>query len=408
MTTAGIDERTLQQTALDRRVVPIDERVRVLLGLFAGLYPNYEQAARALGVSKDTIAKYFEGNPNMAFYVFENMIRLLRQKAPENVLRRHLREPVIDEIRRSAQVRNGQQTDAVMYEITPELLKVLEFYREQFPSRARAARELDINPRTFKAYVKGDIRSFPRNKFESLRALLAERGIGDKEILKVSGAASWEDLLRERGSQGRVEGTKEALLADLRQRFEDETLVEDVCEDDSLAEQAKKHFGGLEEAVRAAVKGLEQEADERLAEDLDKGRFAPAFKELRRLEHAIKLYAQAMGRLNGRKGAKGWKDEVVEMSRRKNRHKGVIFEALGLKSGTETGSLEEEVGEPRTYSSEQSYEPGEIVLHPDFGLGRVVRVVEDRRFVVTFGPQVGEKMFIMNERGYRPEFGSMR
>ncbi|MEW6776925.1 MAG: hypothetical protein AB1405_11565 [Bdellovibrionota bacterium] len=392
--------------AHDRRVIPINPDVRAVLGLYLSSFRNYDEAAHAVGVSKDTIAKYFEGNPNIAFYVFKAIAEIVQQRFSPERLHEAIPHTTVDELLALAHERNGQQIDNVMYEISPPLLKLLQLYTEQFPSRARAAQKLEVNPRTFKAYLKGDIRSFPRRKFERLVALLEEKGFTRPKLEEAAGVSSWEELLSAKVRLETLQVTEREIIDEIRKLFETGMLKNELIEK-RLRNAASRVFGSLGEAMRAAMKEIETELLSRIETDVEKANFASAFKDIRRLERHIQVYAakeRAVTRSAGNTRKKRWKDEVFEMSQRKNKFKKLVFQALRLKDfPVDQDPLPASEEELAAYSPERTYHPGDILLHPEFGLGHVLRT-EDRQCVITFGPKVGEKTLIMSERRGGPEF----
>ncbi|MCB0222029.1 MAG: hypothetical protein KDH09_20190 [Chrysiogenetes bacterium] len=391
----------------DRRIIPINAEVRSLLGLYLSMFRNYDEAARAVEVSKDTIAKYFEGNPNIAFYVFRRMVNVMQERLPAEKIQAAIAGTKIDDLFSMAQERNGQQIDNVMYEISEGLLKVLNFYTEQFPSRAKAAQKVDVNPRTFKAYLKGDIRSFPRRKFEAMIEVLEEKGHTQAQVLKRAGVKTLEELLSAKVRLETLNLSKQDIIAEIKKLFEQGTLKNNLIEK-RLRNAANRIFGNFGNAVREAMRVLEKELHEKIEADIDKADFADAFKEIRTLERYIQIYAakeRAITRSAGPAAKKRWKDEVLAMSQRKNKFKAVVFKALRLNEAagvpSDLGTFDEE---PIEYSPEQTYEPGNILVHPEYGLGHVLEINDDRQAIITFGPKVGEKTLVMSQRRGGPEF----
>ena len=390
----------------DRRIIPINSQVRAVLGLYLNLFRNYEEAARAAGVSKDTIAKYFEGNPNIAYYVFERILGVLRERLPAESIQEAVSGSKAEDLLALAHDRNGQQIDNVMYEITEPVLRLLRFYTAQFPSRARAAQKLEVNPRTFKAYLKQDIRSFPRRKFERLAEVLAEKGFSQSRLQEVAGIGAWGELLSAKVRMETWNVNEKELLSEITKLFEAGTLKNSLIEK-RLRNAANRIFGSLGNAVRAAMKEIEEASIARIEVAAEKANFAEAFKEIRRLEDHIQTYAakeRAVTRSAGPAHKKRWREEVLSMSRRKNKLKKVVFQALRLADVDAQDGGVPGVGDPADYTPERQYRPGEILLHPEFGLGHVLKTLEDRQCVVTFGPKVGEKTLIMNQRRGGPEF----
>lgn len=390
----------------DRRVIPITPDVRSVLGLYLTLFRNYEEAAEAVGVSKDTVAKYFEGNPNVAYYVFERMTAVLRERVSAEKIRDYIPNTSFEEILATAHERNGQQIDNVMYEISKPVLKVLQFYTEQFPSRARAAHRLDVNPRTFKAYLKGDIRSFPRSKWLEMVEVLEEKGFGEKEVCRVAGVANWDELLSARVRLETLNLSERDVRDAIKALFEDGQLKNNQIEK-RLRNAANRIYGNFGNAVRATFKELEEDLIARIAADVEKGDFTGAFREIRRLERYIRLYAakeRAVNRSSGPAAKKRWREDVLEISKRKNGYKEKVFKALRLKATPESDSLPESADELKVYDPAAGYVAGDVLVHPEYGLGHVLRLDGERQFVITFGPRVGEKTLVMNQKSGGPEF----
>lgn len=403
-------EPTVSQSTLvprDRRIIPINADVRSLLGLYLSLFRNYEEAARAVDVSKDTIAKYFEGNPNIAFYVFRRMCNVMQERLPAEKFQAAIPGTKLEDLYAMAQERNGQQIDNVMYEISDALLKVLGFYTEQFPSRAKAAHKIDVNPRTFKAYLKGDIRSFPRRKFEALLEVLEEKGFSEAQVLKQADVKTMEELLSAKVRLETLNLSEQDIIDEIKKLFEQGTLKNNLIEK-RLRNAANRVFGNFGNAVRETMNVLEKELHESIETNIDKADFADAFKDIRTLERYIQIYAakeRAITRSAGPAAKKRWKEEVLAMSQRKNKYKTVVFKALRLNEAPgQAQSLTSFDEEPADYTPEGTYEPGDILVHPEYGLGHVLEINDERQAIITFGPKVGEKTLVVNQRRGGPEF----
>ena len=77
-----------------------------------------------------------------------------------------------------------------------------------------------------------------------------------------------------------------------------------------LRNAASRVFGSLGEAMRAAMKEIETELLSRIETDVEKANFASAFKDIRRLERYIQVYAakeRAVTRSAGNTRKKRWK-----------------------------------------------------------------------------------------------------
>lgn len=403
--------------SVDRRVLPIDGHVRNILGLYLSMFRNYDEAARAIQISKDTVAKYFEGNPNIALYVFDRMFAVLQEKGGSERLKAAMDGATYEEVISRARERNGQQIDNVMYKMTPRLRDILTLYTNSFPSRARAAAKIGINPRTFKAYVKGDIASFPRGRFEQVVAVLREKGHTEKELLQIAGVSDWSELVAPRARAETASISENDIIQEVLTRFEAGTLNTRTL-DKNFQAAAARIFGDFGSAIRAAMKQLEEKLGRQIENAISKGNFIDAFKDIRRLEQFIGTYAMRERTVNrtasyGRK--KEWSDDVKTMRDRKNRLKLQVFKALriydfpddrpDLVENIRTPDIEHEVS---AYDPGTRYEAGDMLKHPEFGVGRVLKVAEPRMVQVTFGPRTGEKFLVMNANGPRPEIRTLQ
>jgi len=409
---AGPQVRTPSITSVDRRVLPIDGQVRNLLGLYLSAFKNYDEAARTIQISKDTVAKYFEGNPNIALYVFDRMYSVLKDKVEPAKLKDALDGASYEEIVSRARERNGQQIDVVMYKMTSRLREVLTLYTNSFPSRARAAAKIGINPRTFKAYVKGDIASFPKGKFEQVVKILREKGHSEKELLELSGVSDWSELVAPKARAESATMSTADVIKEILARFEAGTLNSRAL-DKNLQAAAAKLFGDFGSAVRAAMQQLDERLNRQIENDISKGNYIDAFKGIRKLEQFIGTYAmreRTAVRTGGYGKKKEWFDDLKAMRERKNRLKLQAFRALRihdfpadrpeLVENVRTPDIEHEVSD---YDPVRRYQPGDMLKHPEFGVGRVLKLVEPRMIQVTFGPKTGEKTLVMNSQGERPE-----
>ncbi len=398
--------------SVDRRVLPIDGQVRNLLGLYLSIFRNYEEAARAIHISKDTVAKYFEGNPNIALYVFDRMYSVVVERVEPVRVKDALEGATYEEIISRARERNGQQIDTTMYRMTPRLREILALYTSSFPSRARAAAKIGVNPRTFKAYVKGDISSFPKGRFEQVLKVLREKGHSEKDLLQVAGVADWSELVAPKVRPDTTSVSENDVIKEIMSRFESGSLNSRTL-DKNLQVAATRIFGDLGGAIRAAMKQLEERLLKSIENDIAKGNFTDAFRDIRRLEKFIGTYAmreRTASRAANYSRKREWADEIRSMRERKNRLKLQVFKALKiydfpddrpeLVENIRTPDIEHEVSD---YDPSLRYEPGDILKHPEFGVGRVVKVTEPRMIQVTFGPRTGEKTLVMNSHGARPE-----
>lgn len=177
-------------------VLPITPEVRQVLALFLNLYRNYAEAAEAVGIAKDTLARYCDGMPNMALYVFDRVAKVVEERASLEQRKEFLEGVDFEQLRSLAEPRNRAELDRRRYAITEGLQRLLSHYETHFPNRRRAAASLGINPRTFKAYTTGEVKTFPGRHLDMMLEILAQRGARGFDLLKIAGSSDWTDILK--------------------------------------------------------------------------------------------------------------------------------------------------------------------------------------------------------------------
>lgn len=304
-----------EKRALENFVVPIDNRVKKVLLLFVGYYPTYSDAAKAVGLNRDTIARYLEGNSAVAAYAF--------QRIAQDLLRHHTQEEVDELLGRggvagilaTAVKKNGAATDNVSYAINDVLRDVLDAYARLFVNRAAAARALRINPRTFAAYFKATISSFPRDRFWRALEILKERGWDEAAALQALGVAQWDDAL--------VVARTQAPMSRLDDEALEKALIEHVRKGDlkiktgdrPLFNACRRRYGNLTAALRAAMGSWVNKQAEAIARHMDEGRFAEARSTLDVMGEAIRHYverAKSAARIPTLGESYDWQTEVRE------------------------------------------------------------------------------------------------
>jgi hypothetical protein len=379
-----MSDRGKRVRRFDGRVIPIDGAVRAMIELYVAQFRNYDEAAAAIGINRDTIVKYNTFSQSMALYIFERMVDHLEEVAPER-LRGVL--PLGERVKlvRGARRSDHAQKDHVMYLLRPEILGLLKLYSREFPNIGAAGSTLGINPRTFKAYLDGSIESFPKRYFWRLVEGLQEQGHEESELLARCGVASWEELLEERRRAPTLKAEREELLRLLMDEIRSgKRQRRDFPRD--LVNACYREFGSFGEAVKESLKWYRGAVQQEIRRHLNNGDVPRAHAVIARVredyeafDEVQRLIFKALPRRKRARWAKGiprFKDLRRELSR--------ILENF-------------ELDESRQYRLDGSYQLHDIIHHPGFGLGRVVKVEGKKRVVVDFFKRgMGQRVLVMN------------
>jgi len=286
--TAVVEMR--EKRPLEQLVVPIDSRVKKILLMFVGDYPTYSDAAKAVGLNRDTIARYLEGNSAVAAYAFQRIVQALVEKHGQAEVNEIIGEGGVQGILSAAVRKNGAATDHVSYAITPAVRDVLDAYARLFVNRAAAARALRINPRTFAAYFKETISSFPRDRFWRAVEILKERGWKESTVLGKYGGKGWDELLvvaRKQAPMSRLEDS------DLQRALIDHIRSGDLkikTGDRPLFNACRRRYGNLTAALRVAMASWVHDSAGEVEKKIDDGDLRGARAQLDEMGEAIRHY----------------------------------------------------------------------------------------------------------------------
>lgn len=394
----------MAQLKTARRVVRIDPAVRQVIDLYVRLFPNYAKAANHLHVSKDTLAKYVSGNANMAIEVFRRMADVVRRRYPKDELVRHLQGHTLRELLSGARTSNLRQTDHVMVRIDASLLELLHVHCNGYASRSRAAHALDINPRTFKAYLNGQISSFPRKKLLALLDSLENRADIDKESLDEMRGDNWDQALSIRERAATIDLDQGQMLERFLEYFDKGDLRVGSI-DRSLLNLSKRMHGNLGATLRATMEALADRQERRISKHVHNSDLLAARREIRRWESCVRLYTKKLQAINralprGRKQA--WREEIVAIVQRKEIAKDKLRE---LESGVTPVWEDSETTknvifvhgkQVKLYEPSLPYAEGERIYHPIFGAGRVCSLEKRGRMTVLFNEEYGEVTLAAN------------
>lgn len=409
----------------DHQVIEIDDKVKELISLYINLFPNQREAAKKIGVSACTINTYNTRSTHIALYVFDKMIRELTRHVSQDEFEEMLGEGSIEQIRSRAKRQNGAQIDHVMYLINPAIRKVLDIYIQPFPSREAGGAHLGLNPRTFTAYFKGQISSFPRTHFWRIVEEIEKRNITKENLLEQLGFATWEEVLIEKERSHTLQVSKDELVETLVQCFESGSLKErDIPR--SVANAAERLFGNLGSAIRATMREVSRRSHERIFKLVHEELFADAVAEFNRLEVCLSLYQSKEIQVNKALPRKKklnidrimrpylrltqeifdrLQDALVErsMALHKLDPNPVILEDEDVSEELEVTEERKPIQYRvvRRYASHKSYRQGEIIDHPGLGIGEILSLKGANRMVVQFqNKKYGMKELVMNGISY--------
>jgi hypothetical protein len=333
-----------EKRPLEQLVVPIDQRVKKLLLMYVGHFPTYSEAAKAVGLNRDTIARYLEGNSAVAAYAFQRIFQCLMEMHSAEEIEKIVGEGGVESIFSAAVKKNSAATDNVSYAITPPVRDVLDAYARLFVNRAAAARALRINPRTFAAYFKSTISSFPRDRFWRAIEILKERGWKEASILAKYEDKSWDQLL--------VVARKQAPMSRLNDEELQRALIDHIRSGDlkiktgdrPLFNACRRRYGNLTAALRVAMSAWVHRTSEQIEKRIDAGDLRSARTALDELGDAIRHYitrAKSAARIPTLGSAYDWQAEVREYLAAKERAEERIRgeEARSALSGGAHGQL---------------------------------------------------------------------
>ena len=391
------------------RIVVIDDTVRKVFEFYVSLFPNYREAGKAVGVGKDTIAKYATESTHLSYPVYLAMCRQIESRCTPKAIAVEFGSAGLDRLAVDVRDKNGGQIDHVMYEITPQLNKLIEHFCKFFPNRSRAARALDLNPRTLKAYTNGQIQSFPRNRFDRLIELLRDKGQDDSSLLEAIDARGWDEVLRERSRSE----TLHVENGDLLDRVVEVLVQGDVDlkkTDRPIYNACRRTFGSLGSAYDAAMDHLASETERQAKVLMQEGRVTEAHELIVRFEQAIRSYTakvRARARAARRHSRTSWKPKVLELVQQKEQVKSWIFKESQLHPTINTQSEDDKLRlahpylrEFRTYRRDGCFEQGELIFHAVFGMGRVTSIPDRGRMRVRFAPKIGSKILAFQPKPY--------
>jgi hypothetical protein len=319
---ADLSAAMREKRPLEHYVIPIDQRVKKLLLMFVSDYPTYSDAARAVGLNRDTIARYLEGNSAVAAYAFQRIAQSLLSSHGKEEIDLVVGKDGVEQILADAVRKNGAVTDHVSYAITPAVREVLDAYARLFVNRAAAARALRINPRTFAAYFKATISSFPRDRFWRAIEILKERGWKESAALEKFNASSWDEVL--------VVARKQAPMSQLDDEALQKALIDHIRSGDlkiktgdrPLFNACRRRYGNLTVALRQAMSAWVAKTTEQIEKKLEAGEMRAARALLDELGEAIRHYmnrAKSAARIPTLGSSYDWQTEAREYLAAKER-----------------------------------------------------------------------------------------
>jgi transcriptional regulator with XRE-family HTH domain len=399
------------------KVLKNNDAVRKIIDLYVDLFKNYQQAAEAIGINKDTIAQYKTHRTNISLTIFEKIAEVVYQNYTPIQIEDYTGGLSLRDIKGQSQTRNGAQIDHVMYVINDNVYAILKLYCNHRESYAEAAKSLDINPRTFKAYLLRQTSALPRRYFWEIINNLKNYGYTSPKLFQLVGAKRWQEFIQEKRRSATICHDKTALKEELISRFEKGRIRQrDIST--SLHNASKRLYGSLGRAIRETMKDLSKKLFLKAKEYLSINDLDRAMETIQEFSRYIELYEENEKAVNkalpkNRKIkweplVQGYRDLSAQLTEQLNEKKNEInrrtlkdLDGI-LDEDNESSSLN-----LRNYSLDEHYTKGEFVNHPAYGAGKVIRTFGDRHMVVQFGKRYGKKILIMNDKNPRPEFKNL-
>jgi hypothetical protein len=409
----------------DHKVLEIDGIVKGIVNTYILMFPNQKEAAKSIGVSACTINTYHTRSTHIALYVFEKIVRELTRKLGREEIDKALGGRSVEDFRKSAKRQNGAQIDNVMYVINPKIRDLLDIYVERFPSREAGGSHLGLNPRTFTAYFKGQIVSFPRRHFWRVIEDLGARGITENQLFDRLSISSWEDILEEKERSRTLDLSRQELLSKIVDNFKRGSLKErDFSR--SVANAAERVFGNLGSAIRAAMKEIGRTTLAAMRDKIRHTDFEGAAGLLNQFESFAMLYRSKETQVNKALP----RNKKMNIERLMKPYLKISLEAQDVLQESLTGTdfslyrtespydeldqdtpvhkrkkmVPTEFKIVRRYAFSERFRLGEVIDHPGLGIGTVVSVRDGNRMVVKFqNKKYGVKELVMNGVAY-PEY----
>jgi len=380
-----MNQKSKRSGPFDGRVVPIDETVRSVIELYLNQFKNYEDAAREIGINRDTIVKYNTFSQSMALYIFEKIVRYLRGTDAGGRLSALLPPDNLAQLLRGAQPSDHAQKDHIMYAITPVMANLLKMYIKPFANIGAAGASLGINPRTFKAYLDGTIESIPQRYFWRLIDGLKRQGYVEQDLMSSAGISTWREILEERRRTPTLKSDADGLLDLILQHIrEGKRQRKDFPRE--LVNACYRVFGNFGDAVRLSMTRYQENVAAEIRECLSEGMVRKAHSLVAKLRSDFEAFdevQQTVYKALPKRKRSQWLKELP-------RFKDVRKELNELLENFELDTS-------RQYRMDASYKINDILHHPGFGLGRVVKLQGPNRMVVDFFKRgMGQRILIMN------------
>jgi len=395
------------------KVIENNGHVKRIITLYTKLFSNYQEAAERIDVNRDTIARYNAHKVNIALNLFDRMVKIIKENYPEVELTALLDGMTLEEVRKLAKQKNGAQIDHVMYTINSEISDVLRIYTDCFSSKAMAAKYVNINPRTFKAYLDGQIKSIPRKYFWQVFKYLNKNDRSNYKLLQKFKCKDWEQLLEKKERSVTLQYSRKELIATLTELFDRGNIRQkDISR--SIHNASKRLFGNLGEAIRVAMRQLEKRITREIEGYISIKDATRARKKLEEFDKYIKIYSdneKAIWKASPKNKRKNWQEDVERYLIKRDNMEQRISELVSKRQQhiaaqlkQISGSSNYDVNKLQSYSLDNNYLKGDIIEHPAYGMGKVLRTIHPRRMVVQFDKKYGRKILLMNDKDPRPEF----
>ncbi len=370
----------------DGMVIMIDETILKIIRLYLSLYSNYDEAAAAVSINRDTLVKYNTFSRTMAVYIFERIVDVLEDSEKRQEFYEVLGFRSTEDIISAGVKSDHTQKDNVMYEINESVHALLKKYYEPFPNLGAAGSSVGINPRTFKAYLDGSIESLPKKYFWRLIRAFEHRGVTQDELKEELGISDWREVINSRSRTPTLQITKEEFHEEMiKLILEGRVRRKDFSK--TIVNAGYRLFGSFGKALKMTLVYYMKKIEE-MEMSADSKNLKALYFELVRFRKFLKNFLKA-------------KKSVLRALPKKSRVKWMKdIPNLKKLARTSKQTMERvEFDKSRQYRLDGNYSVGEVIHHPGFGLGQVLTIKDRNRMIVEFYKRgMGQKTLIMNRK----------
>ena len=287
---------------------------------------------------------------------------------------------------------------AASYRVNDRVLKLVRLYTARFPRKADAARQWGLPESELEAMLSGKKQVLKGPQFWSLVAQFGSAGVDEADLLAIMGASAWKEALEFDTPSG-VGDPKGPILDALIEGLA--TGRTDYEENDpELVESARKGFGNLGLALRAAMRRESKAVTPRVSRHMARRDVQLALEALNQYETVLYNYLVKLYR-GDRPLEKAKAENIIAHIRPYMKLKEAMRESIEEALEASDWAIYpdktacDKIHRKKTldfhrwrlarrYSADSPYRLDEYLHHPGLGLGRVVEILNRRRILVRF------------------------